>query len=235
MMSAHASKEQKEIFRSGTADPDGFSHRHLKILAPCSARRLPSAPKVMDSPGNAGCNLEPTRAQTYCVVPTDPAVDKDSGTIVAGVPAVPAGCVIGEPCFAMGLQAGMVGQFTAILLGVRSATPEFLVKYVATTDGRTMSLLLPEVRLTYVQVQDLSPWCEVPPPIPSAAKTRGQQEHRQATRAHVGMGERKRKECANGGGAKRVRFDGRVVVVPPPSCGYDDDDDDDDDRYENVF
>jgi hypothetical protein len=93
----------------------------------------------------------------------------------------------------MGLHAGQRRQFKALFMGIRPMKPEFLVKYVADVDGRTMPLLLPEVRNTYVPVHDLAPWRASAPLPPSSAKTQGQQADREEEQKRA-AGERKRKQ-----------------------------------------
>ena len=130
---------------------------------------------------------------------------------------LPDGLSIGEYCQAMGLRAGTRHPFKAILIGRRSMKPEFLVKYVADIDGRTMPLLLPEVRNTYIDAGDVSPWQPASAGMrtPSSAKTRGQQ----ASRAEVeaGASSLKRKRGASKAG-KHVRFDDRVIEHPCAPC-----------------
>ncbi|KOO34599.1 hypothetical protein Ctob_014350 [Chrysochromulina tobinii] len=113
-----------------------------------------------------------------CHAPASSAASGKGASSAADMPSIPEGLVVGEPCLAMGLHAGQRRQFKALFMGLRTIKPEFLVKYVADVDGRTMPLLLPEVRNTYVPVHDLAPWRASAPLPPSSAKTRGQQADR---------------------------------------------------------
>ena len=96
--------------------------------------------------------------------PASSAASGKGASSAADMPSIPEGLVVGEPCLAMGLHAGQRRQFKALFMGIRPMKPEFLVKYVADVDGRTMPLLLPEVRNTYVPVHDLAPWRASAPP-----------------------------------------------------------------------
>ena len=139
----------------------------------------------------------------------------------AGEPVLPPGVVIGEYVLANGLHAGQRGQFKALLVANRPIKPEFLVKYVADIEGRTMELLLPEVKNTYVEAHDLHPWPATQASrTPSSAKTRGQQASRAESADASSRSKRKRPS-----NDKRVRFDERVVVHPPPPAGWDDETD----------
>ena len=129
--------------------------------------------------------------------PASSATSGKGASSAADAPPIPEGLVVGEPCLAMGLHAGQRRQFKALFMGIRPMKPEFLVKYVADVDGRTMPLLLPEVRNTYVPVHDLAPWRASAPLPPTSAKTRGQQADRQADEKRA-AGERKRKQRGGG-------------------------------------
>ena len=60
-----------------------------------------------------------------------------------------------------GLHAGQRKPFRALLLSVRNIFPPLLVRYVATLDGKTIPLLLPEIRSTYLPSSDVSKFDEV--------------------------------------------------------------------------
>ena len=78
-----------------------------------------------------------------------------------GLPVLPEGVERNELCTAYGTNAGERKQYKAILLSVRSIFPPLLVKYVGDLQGRTGSLILPDVRTSFVNLSDVSPW--VPP------------------------------------------------------------------------
>lgn len=165
---------------------------------------------------------------------TDRQATRASGTDL------PTGMEIGQSVLAWGLHAGQRKPFRAILVGQRSTAPEFLVRFVADVEGRTMSLLLPEVTNTYLTANDIEPWTgNGARATPSSAKTRGQQAHR-ADREGSASSARKRKRTSSD---KMVRFDERVVVHPAPRIharalnGTDtmSDDDDDDERAPHGF
>ena len=141
--------------------------------------------------------------------PASSATSGKGASSAADAPPIPEGLVVGEPCLAMGLHAGQRRQFKALFMGIRPMKPEFLVKYVADVDGRTMPLLLPEVRNTYVPVHDLAPWRASAPLPPTSAKTRGQQADRQAVEKRA-AGERKRKQRSGDADAHSGGANGRL-------------------------
>jgi hypothetical protein len=94
-----------------------------------------------------------------------------------GEASLPEGVTVGSAVLAPGLHAGQRKPFRALLLGVRNLFPPLLVRYVATLDGKTIPLLLPEIRSTYLPSSDVSKFDEVTMVAgsPRSAKTRGQQ------------------------------------------------------------
>ena len=78
-----------------------------------------------------------------------------------GEASLPEGVTVGSAVLAPGLHAGQKKPFRAVLLGVRNIFPPLLVRYVATLDGRTIPLLLPEIRSTYLPSSDVSKFDEV--------------------------------------------------------------------------
>ena len=141
--------------------------------------------------------------------PASSAASGKGASSAADMPSIPEGLVVGEPCLAMGLHAGQRRQFKALFMGIRTIKPEFLVKYVADVDGRTMALLLPEVRNTYVPVHDLAPFRASAPLPPISARTRGQQADRQADEKRT-AGERKRKQRVGDADAHSSDANGRL-------------------------
>ena len=80
-------------------------------------------------------------------------LDKD------GCPLLPEGVALREGfVLAWGTNAGQRRQYKAILIAVRPHFPPLLVKYVADENGSQNPLLLPEVRISYVNLGDVSPW-----------------------------------------------------------------------------
>ena len=77
-----------------------------------------------------------------------------------GEASLPEGIKIGDKVLAAGLHAGHRKPFLAVLVGVRDPVPSsrgtLLVRYVSTPDGKTMPLLLPEVRSAYVAKFDVT-------------------------------------------------------------------------------
>ena len=77
-----------------------------------------------------------------------------------GEASLPEGIKIGDKVLAAGLHAGQRKPFLAVLVGVRDPVPSsrgtLLVRYVSTPDGKTMPLLLPEVRSAYVAKFDVT-------------------------------------------------------------------------------
>ena len=96
-----------------------------------------------------------------------------------GEASLPEGIKCGDNVLAAGLHAGQRKSFLAVLVGVRnvpSSCGTLLVRYVSTPDGKTIPLLLPEVRLAYVTKFDVAKFDEssLGPRSPfSAMKTRG--------------------------------------------------------------
>ena len=78
-----------------------------------------------------------------------------------GEASLPEGVTVGSAVLAPGLHAGQRKPFRALLLGVRNVFPPLLVRYVATLDGKTIPLLLPEIRSTYLPSSDVSKFDEV--------------------------------------------------------------------------
>ena len=96
-----------------------------------------------------------------------------------GEASLPEGIKIGDHVLAAGLHAGQRKSFLAVLVGVRnvpSSCGTLLVRYVSTPNGKTIPLLLPEVRLAYVAKFDVTKFDESSlgsrSPF-SAMKTRG--------------------------------------------------------------
>ena len=78
-----------------------------------------------------------------------------------GEASLPEGVTVGSAVLAPGLHAGQRKPFRALLLSVRNIFPPLLVRYVATLDGKTIPLLLPEIRSTYLPSSDVSKFDEV--------------------------------------------------------------------------
>ena len=70
---------------------------------------------------------------------------------------VPAYALPGEQVWAMGLHAGSRRRFKAQVVGLRKQFPRIIVKYIATEDGNTAAIALPEMRTAYVTMADVEP------------------------------------------------------------------------------
>ena len=70
---------------------------------------------------------------------------------------VPAYALPGEEVWAMGLHAGARKRFKAEVLSLRKQFPRIIVKYIATEDGNTVAIALPEMRTAYVTMADVEP------------------------------------------------------------------------------
>ena len=70
---------------------------------------------------------------------------------------VPAYALPGEHVWAMGLHAGARKRFKAEVVSLRKQFPRIVVKYIATEDGNTTAIALPEVRTAYLTMADVEP------------------------------------------------------------------------------
>ena len=70
---------------------------------------------------------------------------------------VPAYAQPGEQVWAMGLHAGARKRFKAEVVQLRTQFPRIIVKYIATEDGNTAAIALPEMRTAYVTMADVEP------------------------------------------------------------------------------
>ena len=70
---------------------------------------------------------------------------------------VPAYALPGEEVWAMGLHASTRKRFKAEVLSLRTQFPRIVVKYIATEDGNTALIALPEMRTAYVTMADVEP------------------------------------------------------------------------------
>jgi hypothetical protein len=68
---------------------------------------------------------------------------------------VPAYAMPGSEVLAMGLHAGVRKRFKAVVTGLRKQFPRIVVKYVATEDGGTHPLELPDPAIAYVTMSDV--------------------------------------------------------------------------------
>ena len=80
----------------------------------------------------------------------------------ASVPAeiemgVPQYAEAGAQVWAMGLHAGTRKRFKAEIVAIRAQFPRITVKYIATEDGVTASIALPEVRTAFLTMADIEP------------------------------------------------------------------------------
>ena len=57
----------------------------------------------------------------------------------------------------MGLYAGSRKRFKAVVTGLRKQFPRIVVKYIATEDGNTTAIALPEMKTAYVMMADVEP------------------------------------------------------------------------------
>eukprot|EP00966_Prymnesium_polylepis_P301276 6961394-Prymnesium_polylepis.1 len=57
----------------------------------------------------------------------------------------------------MGLHAGTRRRFKAEVVGLRKQFPRIIVNYIATEDGNTAAIALPEMRTAYVTMADVEP------------------------------------------------------------------------------
>ena len=70
---------------------------------------------------------------------------------------VPAYALPGERVVAMGLRGGVRLRFRAEVTALRKAFPRIVVKYIATEEGETHPLALPEMRTAYLMMGDVFP------------------------------------------------------------------------------
>ena len=68
---------------------------------------------------------------------------------------VPAYALPGEQVWAMGLHAGVRKRFKAEVIRLRTQFPRIVVKYVATEDGNTAAIALPEMCTAYLTMVDV--------------------------------------------------------------------------------
>jgi hypothetical protein len=68
---------------------------------------------------------------------------------------VPAYALPGEEVWAMGLHAGVRKRFKAVVIKLRTQFPRIVVKYIATEDGNTAPIALPEMRTAYLTMLDV--------------------------------------------------------------------------------
>ena len=130
---------------------------------------------------------------------------------------VPDGVVVGDVVLATGLHAGQRMPFRAVLMGVRNLFPPLLVRYTSTLDGRTLPLLLPEIRDTYLPSSEVSKFDEAVagPRSPRSAKTRGQQ----ATAVEDERASKRKRPKSARAALKRVRFADEFGNELPPLTG----------------
>ena len=57
----------------------------------------------------------------------------------------------------MGLHAGSRKRFKAEVLSLRLQFPRIVVKYIATEEGETAAIALPEMRTAYLHAADVEP------------------------------------------------------------------------------
>lgn len=76
---------------------------------------------------------------------------------------------MGGFCLAVGKRAGETAKFKAKLLSVRRVSPHLLVKYVATADGKTAALLLPESPRAFLTCAHVEAWH--PPTLTASPET----------------------------------------------------------------
>ena len=69
---------------------------------------------------------------------------------------VPAFALPGELVWAMGLHAGQRKRFKAEVISLRTQFPRIVVKYIATEDGVTAAIALPEMT-AYLHAADVEP------------------------------------------------------------------------------
>ncbi|KAL1500363.1 hypothetical protein AB1Y20_013026 [Prymnesium parvum] len=171
---------------------------------PRTSSALPAAPEAMTTRmGMRSASAIQNRP------PSNRAAEKAADAHFPALPDLPEGCVIGANCYAVGLHAGEKKIFTAALLGVRKNSPQFLVKYLCDENGRRSSLYLPDVRKTYVMLEDVQPWLPREGPTPCSAKTRAQRSNLSDEQAAAERAARKRPRNRTG---KRVTF----AELPPP-------------------
>lgn len=70
---------------------------------------------------------------------------------------VPAFALPGEEVWAMGLHAGSRKRFRAEVVSLRTQFPRIVVKYIATEDGVTAAIALPEMATAYLHAADVEP------------------------------------------------------------------------------
>ena len=63
----------------------------------------------------------------------------------------------GEQVVAMGLRGGVRLRFGAEVTALRKTFPRIVVKYIATEEGETNPLALPEMRTAYLMMGDVFP------------------------------------------------------------------------------
>ena len=57
----------------------------------------------------------------------------------------------------MGLHAGSRKRFRAVVISLRTQFPRIVVKYIATEDGVTAAIALPEMATAYLHAADVEP------------------------------------------------------------------------------
>ena len=68
---------------------------------------------------------------------------------------VPAYALPGGQVWAMGLHAGARKRFKAEVVGLRTQFPRIIVKYIATEEGVTTAIALPEMKTAYLHMGDV--------------------------------------------------------------------------------
>jgi hypothetical protein len=143
-------------------DPEGSAERgdelfQVEYTPLTAAPVMPEIPDLKAIAAKAAAEKARLAAAPKKVTEITEDIDLDED----GLPLLPDGIERGGFCTAWGTNAGERRQYKAILVSVRPVFPPFLVKYVGDLQGGTNALLLPEVRNSFVNLPDISPW--VPP------------------------------------------------------------------------